>query len=58
MISFERVHKISTVLAVFSVILCSVLIFLAAADDVLRLNMLPQSIEDIVALGAWAFGPP
>lgn len=54
--SLTKIHKISTILAVATVIISCTLLFLSMVDRMLGLNLLPPSAETIVGLAVWAFG--
>lgn len=51
-----KLHKISTYIAVWSVFMNVLLGFFALLDDVLRLNILPQSFEQFALFIAFVSG--
>lgn len=54
--SFVKIHKISTTLAVGTIILTSALLFLSMCDRLLRFNLFPQYLENIIGVIGWGFG--
>lgn len=49
---FKKIHKITTVIAVFSGFIAAVFIFTFFVDEILNLNIVGYAFESVLALAA------